>query len=116
MFGGSKTIVGLDIGSSCIKAVELKRSRAGIEVAHLGVEPLASDVVVDSMIMDSPSVSASIIKIFNENSIKTKAVATSVSWHSVIVKRISIPTMSEGELVDSIKSEAAQHIPFDIDV
>ena len=72
MFGGSKTIVGLDIGSSCIKAVELKRSRAGIEVAHLGVEPLASDVVVDSMIMDSPSVSAAIGKIFNENSIKTR--------------------------------------------
>ena len=116
MFGGSKTIVGLDIGSSCIKAVELKRSRAGIEVAHLGVEPLASDVVVDSMIMDSPSVSAAISKIFNENSIKTKAVATSVSGHSVIVKRITIPTMGEGELAESIKSEAAQHIPFDIDV
>ncbi|HEU5450633.1 MAG TPA: type IV pilus assembly protein PilM [Terriglobales bacterium] len=116
MFGGSKTIVGLDIGSSCIKAVELKRSRAGIEVAHLGVEPLASDVVVDSMIMDSPSVSAAISKIFNENSIKTKAVATSVSGHSVIVKRITIPTMGEGELAESIKTEAAQHIPFDIDV
>ena len=116
MFGGSKTIVGLDIGSSCIKAVELKRSRAGIEVAHLGVEPLASDVVVDSMIMDSPSVSAAISKIFNENSIKTKAVATAVSGHSVIVKRITIPTMSEGELAESIKTEAAQHIPFDIDV
>src|SRR5512146_1815177 len=116
MFGGSKTIVGLDIGSSCIKAVELKRSRGGVEVAHLGVEPLASDVVVDSMIMDSPSVSSAITKLFTENSIKTKAVATSVSGHSVIVKRITIPTMGEGELAESIKTEAAQHIPFDIDV
>jgi len=114
--GGTKTIVGLDIGSSCIKAVELKRSRGGIEVAHLGVEPLASDVVVDSMIMDSPSVSAAISKIFSDNGIKTRAVATSVSGHSVIVKRISVPTMSEDELSDSIKTEAAQHIPFDIDV
>jgi len=116
MFGGSKTIVGLDIGSSCIKAVELKRTRAGIELAHLGVEPLSSDVVVDSMIMDSPSVSTAITKLFNENAIKTKSVATSVSGHSVIVKRISIPTMSEDQLADSIKQEAAQHIPFDIDV
>ena len=116
MFGGSKTIVGLDIGSSCIKAVELKRTRAGIELAHLGVEPLSSDVVVDSMIMESPSVSTAITKLFNENAIKTKAVATSVSGHSVIVKRISIPTMSEDQLADSIKQEAAQHIPFDIDV
>src|SRR5512142_1003398 len=98
MFGGSKTMVGLDIGSSCIKAVELKRSRGGIEVAHLGVEPLASDVVVDSMIMDSPSVSSAITNLFNENAIKAKAVATSVSGHSVIVKPIAIPTRSEAEL------------------
>src|SRR5512142_919897 len=116
MFGGSKTMVGLDIGSSCIKAVELKRSRGGIEVAHLGVEALASDVVVDSMIMDSPSVSSAITKLFTENSIKTRAVATSVSGHSVIVKRIPVATMPEDQLADSIKSEAAQHIPFDIDV
>jgi type IV pilus assembly protein PilM len=114
--GGNKTIVGLDIGSSCIKAVELKRSRAGIEVAHLGVEMLASDVVVDSMIMDSPSVSSAITKLFTENSIKTKAVATSVSGHSVIVKRIPVATMPEDQLAESIKTEAAQHIPFDIDV
>ena len=43
MFGfGSKAIVGLDVGSSSIKAVELKKGRNGIEVAHLGLEPLAS--------------------------------------------------------------------------
>jgi type IV pilus assembly protein PilM len=114
--GGSKTIIGLDIGSSSIKAVELKRSRNGIEVAHLGVEPLGSDVVVDSMIMDSPSVSSAITKLFNDNGIKVCAVATSVSGHSVIVKPISIPTRSEGELESEIKTEAAQHIPFDIDV
>ncbi len=114
LFGGSKAIVGLDIGSSCIKAVELKRSRGGIDVAHLGLEPLASDVVVDSMIMDSPSVASAISKIFTENSIKSKSVATSVSGHSVIVKRISIPTASEQELAANIQTEAGQHIPFDI--
>src|SRR5512146_1684002 len=112
--GGQKTIVGLDIGSSAIKAVELKRSRGGIEVAHLGLEPLATDVVVDSMIMDSPSVSSAISKIFSENGIKSKQVATSVSGHSVIVKRIPMQTMTEQELGDNIQTEAAQHIPFDI--
>ena len=41
MFGfGSKSIVGLDVGSSSIKAVELKRKGGQIEVAHLGLEPL----------------------------------------------------------------------------
>jgi type IV pilus assembly protein PilM len=114
MFGSGKSIVGLDIGSSCIKAIELKRSKGEIVVSHLGVEPLASDIVVDSMIVDSGSVSSAISKIFGEHSIKTKAVATSVSGHSVIVKKISVQPMSESELAESITTEAAQHIPFDI--
>ena len=114
LFGGGKTIVGLDIGSSSIKAVELKKAKGEIEVAHLGIEPLAADIVVDSMIVDSVGVSSAITKIFNDNNIKAKMVATSVSGHSVIVKKISVATMSEAELADNINTEAAQHIPFDV--
>src|SRR5437868_8771689 len=115
MFGiGKQSIVGLDVGSSSIKAVELKRSRNGIEVAHVGVEPLPSDIVVDSMIVDSGTVSSAIAKLFTENAIKSRAVATSVSGHSVIVKKISLPTMSDQELAETIQKEAAQQIPFDI--
>ncbi|HWR34785.1 MAG TPA: type IV pilus assembly protein PilM [Clostridia bacterium] len=112
--GATKSIVGLDIGSSTIKAVELKKSRGGIEVTHIGLEPLASDIVVDSMIVDSGSVASAITKIFTDNNIKSRAVATSVSGHSVIVKKISMHTMTDQELVQSIQQEAAQHIPFDI--
>jgi type IV pilus assembly protein PilM len=46
--------------------------------------------------------------------VKTKNVATSVSGHSVIVKRVTLPMMSEEELFDRVQSEASQHIPFDI--
>jgi type IV pilus assembly protein PilM len=114
MFGSGKSIVGLDIGSSSIKAIELKRSKGEIMVSHLGMEPLASDIVVDSMIVDSGSVSGAISKIFSQHGIKTKSVATSVSGHSVIVKPIKVQPMTEGELAEGITTEAAQHIPFDI--
>src|SRR5450631_1629027 len=115
MFGmGSKTIVGLDVGSSSIKAVELRRTRTGIEVAHLGLEPIAPDIVVDSMIVDSGTVSAAISKLFADTLIKSKSVATAVSGHSVIVKKISLPSMSDQELAETIQKEAAQHIPFDL--
>jgi len=115
MFGiGSKSIVGLDMGSSSIKAVELKKKGGQIEVAHLGLEPLSSDIVVDSMIVDSGTVSSAISKLFADNLIKTKAVATAVSGHSVIVKKISLPSMSDQELAETIEKEAAQHIPFDL--
>jgi type IV pilus assembly protein PilM len=117
MFGigkGSKQLVGLDIGSSSIKAVELKLTKAGYELVSFGMETLAQDTVVDGAIMDAPQVANAISKIFDAQRIKTKNVATSVSGHSVIVKRVPLPLMSEEELYDRIPAEASQHIPFDI--
>jgi Tfp pilus assembly PilM family ATPase len=40
LFGSNKSIVGLDIGSNSIKAVELQRSRGEVMVSHLGMEHL----------------------------------------------------------------------------
>lgn len=116
MFGMGKgrQVVALDIGSSSVKALELKRTGKGIEVDKLGVEVLAPDIVVDGAIVDTGAVSTTIVKVFDENKIKTKGVATSVSGHSVIVKRLSMASMSEEELIEAIQSEASQHIPFDI--
>src|ERR1700693_3716982 len=116
MFGGSKqkALVGLDIGSSSIKAVELKNTKHGYELVSFGLEPLAQDTVVDGAIMDAPLVAGAISNIFDTQKIKTRNVATAVSGHSVIVKRVTLPTMTEEELYDRIQSEASQHIPFDI--
>jgi len=116
LLGGkkSKQIVGLDIGSSSIKAVELRVSKAGYELVSFGMESLAPDTVVDGAIMDAPQVANAISKIFDAERIKTKNVATSVSGHSVIVKRVPLPLMTEEELYDRIPAEASQHIPFDI--
>src|SRR6202521_3403029 len=116
MFGGAKqrAVVGLDIGSSSIKAVELKNTKAGYELVSFGLEPLAQDTVVDGAIMDAPLVAGAIGTIFDRQQIRSRSVATAVSGHSVIVKRVTLPLMSEEELYDRIQSEASQHIPFDI--
>ncbi len=116
MFGRTKqkALVGLDIGSSSIKAVELKSSKQGCELVSFGLEPLAQDTVVDGAIMDAPLVAGAISGIFDQQKIKTKNVATAVSGHSVIVKRVTLPAMTEEELYDRIQTEASQHIPFDI--
>src|SRR5262250_3665834 len=109
LFGGkSKQLVGLDIGSSSIKSVELKASKAGYELVSFGMESLAPDTVVDGAIMDAPQGANAISRIFDNENVKTKNVATSVSGHSVIVKRVTLPLMSEEELYDRIPSEASQ--------
>ena len=112
--GKAKNVVGLDIGSSSVKAVELRKKGDTYELVNLGIEPLGQDTVVDGSIMDALSVSSAIEKIFNDNHIKTRNVATSVSGHSVIVKRVTVGITDEAELFNSIPYEAQQHIPFDM--
>jgi type IV pilus assembly protein PilM len=115
MIGNKKrSVVGLDIGSSSLKAVELKPVRNGFELVHIAHQNLQSDTIVDGHIIDLNHVSDSINRIWNDQNIKTNQVATSLSGHAVIVKKILLPTMPEEELDEQIHWEAEQYIPFDI--
>ncbi len=113
-FGKTKSIVGLDIGSSAIKAVELKGSGASYRVAAFGTEPLPPDTIVDGAIIDGTAVAEAIRRVFETGGFKTKEVAASLSGNAVIVKKINLPTMTDAELAESIYWEAEQYIPFDI--
>ncbi|MFQ5668913.1 MAG: type IV pilus assembly protein PilM [Acidobacteriota bacterium] len=116
-FSRSKPLVGLDIGTSSIKAAVLKsRGKGkGYTLRHLAVEPLPPEVIVEGAIMDSGPIIEAINKIWDSSRIRQSDVAVSLSGHSVIVKRVSIPSMSPEELAESIHWEAEQYIPFDID-
>jgi type IV pilus assembly protein PilM len=115
MFGlREKSVVGLDIGSSTIKVCELKKSRHGMSVVVGGFEPLPPDTVVDGAIMDANSVAEAVNRLYQRLGIKNQRVATAVSGHSVICKKITVPQMTEEDLAESIHWEAEQHIPFDI--
>src|SRR5436190_13051442 len=109
-----KSVVGLDIGSSSLKAVELRLTRGGYELVHIAHQNLQSDTIGDGHISDLNHVSDSISRMWNEQNIKTDQVAPSLSGHAVIVKKILLPSMSQEELDEQIQWEAEQYIPFDI--
>lgn len=111
---GKKSMVGVDIGSSSVKAVELQGRGKDLQLLSLGFEALESDSVVDGQIIELNAVSNAISTIFNEHKIKTTQVAAGVNGHSVIVKNIVLPQMSDGELQESFAWHAEEHIPFDI--
>jgi type IV pilus assembly protein PilM len=114
-FSKSKNVVGLDIGSSAVKLVELKEKKGGTyQLVKLGVERLSPEAIVDGSIMDSSMVVETISKLNSEKGVKNSNYATSLSGHSVIIKKISLPAMSAEELAESIQWEAEQYIPFDI--
>jgi len=114
VFRKAKSLVGLDIGSSAVKAVELKPAGKGFKVAAFGSEAVPPDSIVDGAIIDGGAVAEAIRRLFTAGAIKTKEVAASLSGNAVIVKKITLPIMSETELGESIYWEAEQYIPFDI--
>ena len=101
---GNKSMVGVDIGSSSVKAVELQGKNGDFQLVSLGYEGLQPDSVVDGQIMELNSVSHAIANIFNEHKIKTTKVAAGVNGHSVIVKNIVLPQMTGEELQESYRS------------
>jgi len=117
LFRKSKGLIGLDIGSSSIKLVELKphKGEGQWKLVNVGMVSLSPEVIVDGSIMDSTMVVDAIAQLFQENKVKAGEVAISVSGHSVIIKKITMAYMAEEELAESIRWEAESYIPFDID-
>lgn len=114
LFRRTKSLVGLDIGSSAVKAVELKPAGKGFKVSAVGIESLPPDSIVDGAIIDGGAVADAVRRLFANKRFKAKDVVASLSGNSVIVKKITLPTMTEQELSESIYWEAEQYIPFDI--
>lgn len=111
----SKHILGLDIGSSSIKAMVFNVTKKGHSMIHFGMEQLPPEVIVDGEIMDSSVIIDTIQSIIRNQRIKARDTVVSLSGHSVIVKKIPLPRMSPDELEESIQWEAEQYIPFDIE-
>jgi type IV pilus assembly protein PilM len=114
LFARAKGVVGLDIGSSAVKLAELKERKGEFQLLKLGVEALSPEAIVDGSIMDSSLVVEAIHRLNDVVKVKNPNYATSLSGHSVIIKKIQVPAMSSEELAESIQWEAEQYIPFDI--
>lgn len=108
-------LVGLDIGSSLIKVAEIRETAKGPELKKFGITRIDPGAIVDGVIEDVEGVANSIRTLFKTHKIKEKNVAISTGGYSVVIKTISLPTVSEKVLQDSIRFEAEQYIPYDIE-
>ncbi|QDE70665.1 MULTISPECIES: type IV pilus assembly protein PilM [Myxococcus] len=113
-----KLVLGLDIGSTSIKMILLKEQRKRGEVIYalqsFGMKPLPPEAIVDGALMNSTAIVQAVQDLMSELKVKGKDVAIGVSGHSVIIKKIQMPRMSQDELEESIQWEAEQYIPFDV--
>ena len=99
-----KSIVGLDIGTSCIKAIELTREKYD----HVITGYAQIDVHQDCSRADA------IAELMAAANFRTKRVATAVSGKNVVFRYITMPQMSDDKLLEEVRLEADKYIPFDV--
>ena len=98
-------LVGLDIGSKFIKAVQLTETSGQYKVTEFGIAEVSPQV----------SIPDTINELFAKKAFKTKRVVSAVSGRFVFVRYISMPVMSDEELVNAAKYELGKYIPVEVD-
>lgn len=118
MFGGGKKVVGLDVGSHTVKAVELRKGSGGkLELVHLGIAnvyPNGDRSAAANSDVFQLKVNA-IQQALHNGRIGAKHSVSAVSGESIIVRYIQLPEMPEAELKNALRWEAEEYIPFSID-
>ncbi len=116
MFAKKQSTIGIDIGSSYIKAVQLKASGSGYELANFEMLPIKPGIIVDGAITDKKGLTGFLLEFLKKANISRGQASIGLSGQSsLIIKRISLPLMTEDELNLSIKYEAQQYIPLNLD-
>lgn len=100
-----KSLIGLDIGSRSIKAVELTREGHGYVMTGYGQTEVHSEE-------QRPD---AILEVLRDNAFHTKRVVTAVYGKSVIVRYLSMMRMPDEDLRNAIRYEADKYIPFDVE-
>ena len=112
----NQPLVGIDISSTSVKLIELRRSGNGIRVESYGVEPLPVNAVVEKNISDTAAVTSSLNKALSRAGTKAKRCALAVPTSSAVTKVITMPgDLNEEELEGQIQLEADQYVPYPLD-
>ena len=108
----AKQCIGLDIGSSAIKLVQLKLGRRGISLMNFGIEPVPPQSIVDGVVMNHSAVVDAIRNLTRRIHLRGKGMAIAISGNAVIIKRLTIPAMDGPALDEQMEWEVRQNIPF----
>ena len=110
-------LIGLDIGSSSVKIVELSEAGKGVmRLERYAIEPLPRGAVVDGNVDKIEVVADAVKRAWRRAGGKVRNVAMALPASAVITKRIALPAnLREEELEMQVESEANQYIPFALD-
>jgi type IV pilus assembly protein PilM len=107
---GKEVVVGLDIGSSMIKAVQIEAVRGGFRIVRAAEQKTPQGAVRDGIVISREPVAAAIRQMLQAAGITANTAVLSVAGPSVTVRQIRVPKMNEATLNKAIRYEAGKYI------
>ena len=117
LFGKKKDpVIGLDIGTTAIRVMQLSKHGSGYRIDHFATEPLGEGVMVEKSVQDFEAISNAIKRAVKSAGTRVKTCAIAVSGPAVFTKTISLPSnLADSDLESQVQIEANQYIPFPLD-
>lgn len=109
------SVIGLDIGSSAVRAVQVKHGKRGSSLERIGQVQLPTGVVRDGEIVDADVVVAALRQLWRTFRLTARKVVVGLSNQQVIVRRLDLPHMTEAELRSSLSLQVDGLIPIPVD-
>jgi type IV pilus assembly protein PilM len=109
-------VIGLDIGSTSVRLLQLSSHGSGYRVDHFAIEPISEGVVVDKTVRDVEAAANAISRAVRVSGTRAKSCAIAVSGSAVFTKLISLPAdLAEADIESQVQIEANQYIPYPLD-
>ena len=112
---GTPPSVGLDIGTTAVRAAQVSGARGGRTLTSFAQVPLPPGAVVDGEIRDEGVVSEAIAQLWKRAKIRSKRVVLGVANQRVVVRQIDLPFLEEKEFKSSLQFQVADHIPMAVE-
>jgi len=110
-----QSVIGLDLGSYAIKAVQVEPTRTGWRLLQIAQCPTPADAIRDGVIVQPQEVAEAIKRLLRENAFRASAAITAIAGASVIVRQVTLPKMTEAMLRKTIRYEASKYVSTSIE-
>jgi type IV pilus assembly protein PilM len=110
----ARNVVGLDIGTTAVRAAELSTRRGQAMLERIGRVELARGAVVDGEVTNPAAVAAAIKTLWRRARLRTNRVILGVSNQRVVVRLVDLPWMQPEELRRSIAYQAGDYLPIPV--
>lgn len=108
--------IGLDVGSSALRAAQLSFGRGGMTLERIAEVPLPEGVVRDGEVVDGPAVTAATKALWRAGRFSTRKVALGVANQRVIVREVELPEMPLSDLGQALPFQVQDQLPIPVEI